>query len=293
MRQNPEEEKKIFSEDLLKKVRERKPLIHCITNYVTANDVANVLLALGASPIMADCPEEAGEITALSQGLVLNMGTISSDRITSMKISGRRAFELGLPVVLDPVGAGSSVLRLRTVSELLSGTKISAIRGNASEIKALCGLVSEGKPSAWKEQGVDSRQRDALQKENFEETIQRLKNLSRLTGACVVMTGKEDLIIENEKICLVRGGSSLMGSVTGTGCMMDGVLAALLSVSNKGEGGFGPAVLSCAFMKAAACRAYEKTRKQEGGTGLFRVFLIDAIGALKTEDLKGGIEFEF
>ena len=123
----------------LDRVRERRPLIHCITNYVTANDVANLLLACGASPIMADEPEEVEEITARCAGLCLNLGTPSRRTIPSLMRAGVKAGELGRPVVLDPVGVGASALRLRTAQELMARVTFTVLRGNVSELRALAG----------------------------------------------------------------------------------------------------------------------------------------------------------
>ncbi|HWT27027.1 MAG TPA: hydroxyethylthiazole kinase, partial [Mobilitalea sp.] len=122
---------------IIEKIREKSPLVHCITNYVTVNDCANILLACGASPIMADDRLEVEEITSISNALVINIGTLNERTVDSMLAAGRKANELNHPVILDPVGAGASRLRTDTVKRLLSEVKFSVIRGNISEIKAV------------------------------------------------------------------------------------------------------------------------------------------------------------
>ena len=127
----------------LKNVRKKTPLVHCITNYVTVNDCANVLLACGGSPIMSDEPKDVGDIQAICGGLVLNIGTLNERTIAGMKAAGRKATELKHPIVLDPVGAGASALRTETASDLLEFNHVTVIRGNMSEVKALAGAASK------------------------------------------------------------------------------------------------------------------------------------------------------
>lgn len=141
--------------NFLTQVRQRQPLVHCITNYITANDCANLLLACGASPIMADDPEEAAEVTAHADALVLNLGTLHSQTLPAMLASGRQANALGLPVLLDPVGVGASAFRARAAAQLLEQVRFTAIRGNSSEIKVL----AQGSGLAH---GVDAAPQDQL-----------------------------------------------------------------------------------------------------------------------------------
>ena len=159
----------------LDRVRERRPLIHCITNYVTANDVANLLLACGASPIMADEPEEVEEITARCAGLCLNLGTPSRRTIPSLMRAGVKAGELGRPVVLDPVGVGASALRLRTAQDLMARVPFTVLRGNVSELRALTGGQEHTR-------GVDAGGADAVTEAELERGVAFAKGTARRTG---------------------------------------------------------------------------------------------------------------
>ena len=164
----------------LQAVRQAHPLIHCITNYVTVNDCANLLLAAGASPIMADAPEEAAEITARSQGLTLNLGTLQAGRVPAMLASGRQANRNGIPAVLDPVGAGASAFRTRTARQLLEEVRFAVIRGNLSEIQALA--AGAGHPC-----GVDAG--DRITPQTLDAALELARQLARRTGAVVAVTG--------------------------------------------------------------------------------------------------------
>lgn len=313
-----EREAKLLSTDLtgegawwnaFARVRERQPVIHCITNYVTANDVANMLLAAGASPIMADGVGEALDITNISQGLVLNLGTLKESSVETMVIAGRRAAELGHPVVLDPVGAGASAFRRESALRILAAVPVSVIRGNASEIRALAREHSFSR-------GVDVDQREALTRKNRRETVDMAKALSRQTHAVVVMTGAVDLVADEKRVCYVKNGSPLMGRITGAGCMMDGVLAAVLAAlrmhdedsenqqleaagetyheeAGDGDGeGFWQVIQAVAGVGICGELADEKNRRTGGGSGSFRMHLIDAMSRLTDEDVKGRIRLE-
>ena len=174
-------------EEMLKNVREKSPLIHNITNYVTVNDCANVVLACGASPIMADDQEEVAEITSICTGLNINIGTLNSRTIESMLIAGKKANELHHPVVLDPVGVGASTLRTQTALKLLDEIQFSVIRGNISEIKTLA--LGSGTTK-----GVDANIADKVTKENIKEVVRFAQEFSRKTGAIIAITGAIDLV---------------------------------------------------------------------------------------------------
>ena len=148
----------------LDNVRRTTPLVHNITNYVTVNDVANILLACGASPIMSDEPEDVEDITSICGGLNINIGTLNSRTITSMLLAGKKANQLGHPVVLDPVGAGASRLRTDTAFRLLKDVKFTVIRGNISEIKTLASGAGTTK-------GVDADVADKVTEENLDAAV--------------------------------------------------------------------------------------------------------------------------
>ena len=174
---------------ILDQIRAASPLVHCITNYVTVNDVANVLLAIGARPIMADDPEEVEEITALCAGLCLNIGTLNARTIPSMIAAGKRARALGHPVVLDPVGAGASRLRTATALRILDEVRPTLIRGNISEVRTLA--VGTGTT-----QGVDANAADAVPEEHLAAVADLLRAFAALTEAIVVVTGAIDLVTD-------------------------------------------------------------------------------------------------
>ena len=182
---------------ILAEIRRKAPLIHCITNYVTVNDVANVLLAIGARPVMADDPAETEEITALAAGLCLNIGTLNARTIPSMLLAGVRARVLGHPVVLDPVGAGASVLRTETALRLLDEVRPTVIRGNISEIRTLA--VGTGTTS-----GVDADAADAVTEENLAASADFLRAFAARTGALVAVTGAIDLVTDGRDCYVVR-----------------------------------------------------------------------------------------
>lgn len=204
----------------LNNLKEKNPLIHCITNYVTVNDVANSLIAIGASPVMADEPSESGEITAISNGLLINLGTLNLNTIKAMHNSIKMANSLNLPVVLDPVGVGASTLRNETAINFLKEYKFSIIKGNISEIKFLNGEKSIAK-------GVDASLKDL--NDDILNRVNLAKELSIKTDAAIVITGKIDVVAFKNEAYLLKNGSSLMGKFSGSGCILGGICAAFLA----------------------------------------------------------------
>ena len=207
--------KKLWMKDL----RERAPRVHCITNYVTAGDVANLVLAAGGSPIMAQGRREVEDVTSICHSLVLNMGTLEKRTVKAMLLAGRKARELGHPVILDPVGVTASAYRRRSAVRVLEGVKPDLIRGNASEICALEKALRGQEPGNTA--GVD-----AVPSGEEEERIRAVRSLAGLTGAVVIMTGAVDQIAGREHVYKIKNGSPMMGRITGGGCMLDGLLGA-------------------------------------------------------------------
>lgn len=204
----------------LNNLKQKTPLIHCITNYVTVNDVANSLIAIGASPVMADEPSESGEITAISNGLLINLGTLNLNTIKAMQNSIKMANSLNLPVVLDPVGVGASTLRNETAINFLKEYKFSIIKGNISEIKFLNGEKSIAK-------GVDASLKDL--NDDILNRVNLAKELSIKTDATIVITGKIDVVAFKNEAYLLKNGSSLMGKFSGSGCILGGICTAFLA----------------------------------------------------------------
>jgi hydroxyethylthiazole kinase len=204
---------------ILQKVRETKPLIHHITNWVTIYDCANIVRAIGALPVMAHAKEEAGDMASIASALVLNIGTLTNDIIESMIIAGKVANQKGIPIVLDAVGVGATKLRDDKVEELLSELEIDIVKGNASEIAKLAG-------EDVKTKGVESTKVDA-------DLIAIAKKLSTDRECVAVITGKEDIVTNGNKTYLVKNGDVMMGSIVGTGCMSASVIACFAAVEDN------------------------------------------------------------
>lgn len=242
--------------EIKEKINKKRPLVHCITNYVTVNDCANVLLAVGASPTMAHHPLEVSEVARESDALVLNLG--ATEFLDAMLLAGESAKEAKRPIVFDPVGAGFTKFRREQALELISRIKPDCIRGNLSEIYALA-LKSETA------RGVDA----ASEVVDYE----LLKSLSKEVNAIVVASGKIDYIAYNNEVYPIEGGSSLMTKVTGTGCISSALLGAFLAVDKSVES------VECCLRMISQCaeNAEKSTIKREGGTMTFRTLLIDEI----------------
>ena len=266
----------------LDRVRERRPLIHCITNYVTANDVANLLLACGASPIMADEPEEVEEITARCAGLCLNLGTPSRRTIPSLMRAGVKAGELGRPVVLDPVGVGASALRLRTAQDLMARVPFTVLRGNDSELRALTGGQEHTR-------GVDAGGADAVTEAELERGVAFAKGTARRTGTVVAVTGAIDLVSDGEQCVVIRNGRPEMGLVTGTGCQLSALTAACLAASP--ERPLEAAAAAVCAMGVAGELAWARMSPQDGNA-TYRDRIIDTVCRMDGAALEKGANYE-
>ncbi len=270
-------------EQILKNVRQKTPLVHNITNYVTVNDVANIVLACGGSPIMADDPKEVVEITSICNALVINIGTLNERTIESMILAGKVANKLGHPVVLDPVGAGASSLRTNTVYRLLDEIQFAVIRGNLSEIKT----VHAGSGNI---KGVDAAAEDVINEGNLEEMIQFGKQVSKQTGAVIVITGAIDIVANSNEAFAIRNGHPLMSKITGTGCMLTSVVAAYCG-ANPNEI-FKSTAAAVSTMGYCGELAHQKAEEMDAGTSSFRMYLIDAMSKLNFLQLQGGMNIE-
>ncbi len=269
--------------EIIKNVREKCPLVHCITNYVTVNDVANMLLACGGSPIMADDIAEAADITTICNATVINIGTLNARTIESMIAAGKRANELGHPVILDPVGAGASALRTETTFRLLKEVKFSVIRGNISEIKT----VYAGSGST---KGVDADAADVVTEDNLMEVIAFAKELSSRTGAVIAITGAIDIIADQEQAYITKNGVAAMSRITGTGCMLSAVIAAYYAANPDCP----VEAVTAAIAAEGLCGeiAAEKVAGEGSGTSSLRMHLIDAMSNMTDEILAAGSKAE-
>lgn len=264
----------------LERVQQKKPLLHCITNYVTVNDCANMVLACGASPIMADAIQEVEDITTICNGLVINIGTLNERTVASMIKAGKKANALGHPVILDPVGAGASAFRTETVLQLLREVRFTAIRGNISEIKT----VALGSGTT---KGVDADIADTVTAQTLSEVLRFARKLAQDTGAIIIITGKQDLLTDGVRCCLISNGHAMMSRITGTGCMLTCLLGAYLAANS--ENAFDACVAAVAAMGLAGEQAY-----QPGcGTLTFRTALLDAISVMTKDCLEEGAKVEY
>ena len=260
----------------LNRVRETTPLIHCITNYVTVNDVANALLAIGGSPIMSDEPLDVVDITSICGGLTINIGTLNERTIEAMKLAAARANELDHPIVLDPVGAGASALRTKTAAMLLDGYTIRCIRGNMSEIKALVGLAEQTR-------GVDVNPDDVITEGNYVQNAAFARALAQTFGGIVAVTGAIDLVADGQSAYAIRNGDAKMGLITGSGCMLSAVTAAFITASPDDALNAVCAAL-CSFGLAGQQAAARMDAHD--GVGSFRTYLLDALTTLDGETLE-------
>ncbi len=267
---------------ILENVRSKTPLVHNITNYVTVNDCANILLACGGSPIMADDIDEVEEITAICGGLNINIGTLNSRTIASMLAAGKKANACGHPVVLDPVGAGASRLRTETAYRLLDEVKFAAIRGNISEIKTLA-------LGAGTTRGVDADVADAVTDATLNNAVAFAKKFSERTGAVIAITGAIDIVADADRAYVIRNGHPAMGRITGTGCMLSAVTAAYL-VANPGQPLEAVAAAVCS-MGLCGQRAFERLSERDGNA-TYRNYIIDEIYHLGSEELEAGALYE-
>ncbi len=266
----------------LESVRKKVPLVHNITNYVTVNDVANILLACGGSPIMSDEPEDVKDITSICGGLNINIGTLNKSSIEGMYRAGRRANEVGHVVLLDPVGAGASALRTNTAVGLMKEIKFDVIRGNISEIKTLANGSGTTK-------GVDADVADAVTDETLDNAVAFVKGLARETGSIIAITGAIDLVTDGSKCFVIRNGRPEMGRITGTGCQLSGMMTAFL-VANPEDKLTAAAAAVCTMGLAGEIGW---TRMQEGdGNSTYRNRIIDAVFNMDGKTLDQGAKYE-
>ena len=252
-------------QEMLENVRGKCPLIHNITNYVTVNDCANIVLACGASPIMSDDQSEVEEITTICGGLNINIGTLNKRTIESMLLAGKRANALNHPAVLDPVGAGASRLRTDTANRLVQEVRFDAVRGNISEIKTLC-------TGSGSTKGVDADAVDAVTEANLDDGVQLVKTFAQRAGCIVAVTGAIDLVSDGERCWCIRNGRAEMSRITGTGCQLSALMTACM-MGLAGEIGWA--------------------NMQPGdGNSTYRNRIIDAIFNMTGDALEEGAKYE-
>ena len=244
-------------------VRERKPLVHQITNYVVMNETANATLALGALPVMAHAREEVAEMVRLAGALVLNIGTLSPHWIEAMLAAGAAANEAGVPVVLDPVGAGATSFRTDTAKRILDVVDVAVLRGNAGEVATLVGVESEVRGVESIAAGADA------------EAIARAA--ASALGVVASVTGTVDHVSDGERTAAIANGHPLLAAVTGTGCMSSAITGCFLAV----DAPFDAAVAALVAFGVAG----EDAAQDAKGPGSFHVGLYDALAALDPDSL--------
>ncbi len=265
------EEMKSYASMMLARIRQKAPLIHNITNLVVMNSSANILLAVGASPVMAHCRAEVAEMTAMAGALVLNIGTLQEDWVASMIAAGQKANAVGIPVILDPVGAGATALRSEAVRQIMGACAVTVLRGNASEIFSLgsADIKTKGVDSSMglTEAGVDAAMRMAREKH------------------CIVaISGEEDCIGDGRSVYRVGNGQPLMTKVTGIGCGLSAVVAAFCAVA---DGDFLRAT-AAAFGFYGLCADLAIAESDKPGS--FFVAFLDRLYSVGPEEIQKGLK---
>jgi len=250
-------------------IRERKPLVHQITNYVVMNETANATLALGALPVMAHALQEVEEMAGAASALVLNIGTLSDDWVQAMLLAGRAANRVQVPIVLDPVGAGATAYRTEVARRLLGELEIAVVRGNSAEIATLVGRAAEIRGV----EAVGSGGGPELARE-----------AARALGCIVAVTGPVDHVSDGTSVRSVANGHELLGTVTGTGCMSTAITGCFLGV--RGDDPLAAATEALVAFGVAGEDAAERAR----GPGSFHVELYDALYGLEPETLDARAE---
>lgn len=254
---------------LRERVRERAPLVHCITNFVAMDTAANAVLAIGGSPAMMHAREEVAEFAAIAQALTINIGTLTPDWVGSMKVAAEAAVRNGKPWVFDPVGVGATSLRRRSAAELMA-LKPTVIRGNASEIMVLAGLAGAD------QKGVDSTR-------DVSEAEAPARQLAKAQGCVVVVTGAIDVATDGERCLRVGNGHPLMPRVTALGCALTAITGAFLAVGDD-------PLHSAAVATALFGLAGEIAAQDAHGPGSLRVGLMDALHNLDSTAIRTGLD---
>ena len=255
----------------LEAVRAQKPLIHNITNFVVMNFTANTLLAMGGSPVMAHAENEVSDMAAFAGALVLNIGTLTDSWVDSMIKAGQTATKLNIPIILDPVGSGATPLRTRAAKRIIEETKVTVIRGNASEILSLRHDSSQTK-------GVDAIH-------SVEEAEETAKILAVELNTTLAITGPVDLVTNGDRVLKVANGHHLMPYVTGTGCAATATIGAFAAVDDD-------MVTAAATALAFFGLAGEKAATLSNAPGSFMVALQDSLYTLSPEDLLSGAKID-
>jgi len=269
-------------ENIINSIRSNAPLIHCITNPISINDCANAVLAVGAKPIMAEHPKEVAKITSMASVLAVNLGNITDARINSIMISGKTSLENNIPSVIDAVGVTCSDIRLELAKEYINLCRPAVIKGNISEIKVLNGLSSDAA-------GIDVSDKDTFSSDNevkMKYTGELVKELAKKTNSVVVATGVVDTISDGCEVYYIQNGCEMMSSITGTGCMLNVLIASYISAGKYTDTKIlDNAICATALLGIAGERARDYTLKNNAGLGTFHVRLLDEISLINAKTL--------
>ena len=269
------------STNLIEKLRQESPLTHCITNVVTVRDCANAVLAVGGSPIMANAPEEAEEIVSISNSLVINIGTLTTEQIETMKKSAKQAATMGKPFVLDPVGIGISQIRNETPIDIIKESKPAVIRGNLSEIKAIAmfyGILDECTTA----KGVDVADTDIINEDTLKSNAQIVKNIAEKLDTTIAVSGPIDIVSNGKEVYALKNGDPMMANITGTGCMLGCIMGAYAAIDDP----LTAAVTATTAMAIAGQIAAQTSRDNNQGTGSFGTYLIDELSKMNPDTFK-------
>lgn len=266
----------------LKNLKEKNPLTQCITNYVTVNDVANGLLAIGASPLMSEDPQEQKDIVNINDSLVINIGTLTKSQIEGMYASLDEADNLYKPVVFDPVGAGASELRTNTSVEIINNYSISVIRGNMSEIKILAKEYNIDIENEETVKGVDVAPEDIISKENIKVNGRIVKELAEKINLVVMASGHIDIISDGKNVYTIKNGDPLMSRITGSGCMLTGIIGGFIG---SNDDILLATITGALSIGIAGELSAEYIKNNALGSGSFRTRLIDELYKLNSETL--------
>jgi hydroxyethylthiazole kinase len=255
---------------LLEEVKVKNPLTHCITNFVTVNDCANAVLAIGASPIMSEDVEEVEEVVTIADALVINIGKLNQEQVEAMRVSSKHANKTNTPIILDPVGVGISQLRNNVTLELIENYKLAAIRGNITEIKTiakLTGIISESNTA----KGVDVSASDIITKDNLNANAKIISKLADKLDTTILASGPIDILSDGKTTIAIDNGDEMMPQITGSGCMLSSIVGSCIGATNPLEG----TLLGALLMTIAGEKARAKVDSENAGTGSFRAYLID------------------
>ncbi len=267
-------------ENIINLIKEQSPLIHCITNPVSMNDCANIILGLGAKPIMAEHPKEVADITGMSDALGINIGCITDSKMEAIMISGLKSLESNIPTVIDLVGITCSKLRYDFAIEFINKARPSIIKGNLAEIKTLCGLNASYK-------GIDSN--ELINQGIDNETKEAIKKLATDTNATIVASGATDFISDGKHFASLANGSKYMPLITGTGCMLNAIIATFLSTINKDTNisTFDIGVISTLYLNT--CGELAEKSNDFVGSGTYHIKLLDMISTLTFDKLDSSL----